>query len=210
MTRSSPTTSPREFSTATSPRSPASRPSLARNAASALRSGRCAPSSALSAIAEPVARRAEQPFGPALRDPAVAQPHELRVGRAVAADELRTGTHRVGRPRAAVEPLEPGERVRHPLERERVGQDAAAVDRGRQRGGLDLGRRGDLREHRLLAGMRRRAGSPRSASRARGRGAASPRACPSSCARGAWAPGRTRGRPRSRRAFASRQRTGSS
>ncbi len=63
--------------------------------------------------------------------------------------------HRVGRTQAAVERLEPGEGVRHPLERQRVRHDAAAVDRGRHRLGLDLGRRRDLREHRLLERVRR-------------------------------------------------------
>ena len=45
---------------------------------------------------------------------------------------------------------------------------------------------------------------------ARGRGAASPRACRSSCARAASARGRTRGRPRVAPAFVSRRSTGSS
>ena len=53
MRGGSPTTSPREFSTGTFARSPASNPSRARNAASALRSGRYAPSSTLSAIPRP-------------------------------------------------------------------------------------------------------------------------------------------------------------
>ena len=70
--------------------------------------------------------------------------------RTVPADELRVRAHRVGGPDATVERLEPRERVRHPLERQRVGHDAAAVDGGRHRHGLDLGSGCDLREHRLL------------------------------------------------------------
>ena len=95
--------------------------------------------------AETLSSRAEEPFGASLRHPAVAEPHQLGVRRAVSADELWMRAHRVCRTQAAVERLEPGEGVRHPLERQRVRHDAAAVDSGRQRLGLDLGRRRDLR-----------------------------------------------------------------
>ena len=47
--------------------------------------------------------------------------------------------------------LEPRERVRHPLERQREGDDAAAVDRGLDPVGVELRSAGDLGEHRLLA-----------------------------------------------------------
>ena len=154
-TRSSPTTSPREFSTGTSARSPASKPSCSRKAASALRIGSLRPVLDLERDAETVSRRAEEAFGAPLRHPAVAEPHELGVRRAVSADQLWMGAHRVRGAQAAVERLEPGEGVRHPLERQRVRHDAAAVDSRRHRLGLDLGRRSDLREHRLLEWVRR-------------------------------------------------------
>ena len=47
------------------------------------------------------------------------------------------------------------ERVRAAVERERERRHAAAVDRDRDRGGVDLGRGGDLGEHLLLQRMRR-------------------------------------------------------
>ena len=83
--------------------------------------------------AEAVSRRAEKAFGAPLGHPAVAEPHELGVRRAVAANQLRMCAHRVRGAQAAVERLEPGEGVRHPLERQRVGHHPAPVDGRRHR-----------------------------------------------------------------------------
>ena len=83
----------------------------------------------------------------------------------------------------------------HPLEREAVGHDAAAVDGGRHRRGVDLRGRRDLCEAAPAGRDATRAGTRRSASLARDTGAASRRASPSSCARSSSARGRTRGRP---------------
>ena len=55
--------------------------------------------------------------------------------------------------------------MRHAFQREAVRHDAAAVDGGRHRRGLDPRSGRDLGEELLLAGMRRRGGTPRSASR---------------------------------------------
>src|SRR4249919_1137161 len=86
--------------------------------------------------AEPVARGTEKPLGAALGDPTAPEAHELGVGGAVAPDQLGASTHRVGDIKTAVEELEPREGLRHPLERQGVGRDAAPVDGGRKRSGL--------------------------------------------------------------------------
>ena len=116
--------------------------------------GRCAPSSTLRAMPRPSRAAQRRPFGAPLGHPAVAEPHELGVRRAVAANQLRVDAHRVRSPQAAVERLESGEGVRHPLERQRVGHNSAPVDGRRHRPRLDLGSVCKLGEHRLLAGMR--------------------------------------------------------
>ena len=156
VTRSSPTTSPREFSTgalrevAGLEPEPTRGTRRARRRAAAGRRPRL-----LSAIPSPSRAAHSRPFGPALRDPAVAEAHELGVGRAVAADELRTRTHRV-RGTRALRRAARGARTRAPSAR-------ASARRSRRRSRrppsassrLDLGRCGDLGEHRLLARMRR-------------------------------------------------------
>ena len=61
--------------------------------------------------------------------------------------------HRGGHPVAPVELLETSEHQRHPLEREREREHAAAVDRGRDLLPLGVGGGRDLGEARVLDGM---------------------------------------------------------
>ena len=152
-TQSSPTTSPREFISGASAEVAGREPETPRNAASAGRIGRCAPSSTLSAMPSP-SRPAQR--SPSLRPSPPSPPRRMSSvsARTVSADQLRARAHRVGDARAALERLEPRERVGHALERQAVGHDAAAVDRGRQRRGLDVRSGGDLGEQLLLARMR--------------------------------------------------------
>ena len=67
------------------------------------------------------------------------------------------GAHRLADARRTFELREAAERVRHSLEWQRVRHDSAAVDRRKDRCGLDLGSGGDLGEHHLLAGVARAA-----------------------------------------------------
>ena len=114
------------------------------------------PSSTLSAIPRPSGPDgAEQAFGSALRRPALELAHQQRVGRHRAADQLRVRAHRGRHAGAAVDLLQPREHQRHPLERQREGDHAAAVDRRRDLLGRDVGRRGDLGEAGVLDRMRR-------------------------------------------------------
>ena len=106
--------------------------------------------------------------------------------RARAADQLRVARIAAAT-RSAVEPLEPGERKGHPLERERRRSGRRSRRRRRDRGRLDLGRRRRPPRASPAGTDARAAGSRRSPSRAPGRARASPRACPSSCARAASA-----------------------
>src|SRR5262245_17995965 len=96
---------------------------------------------------EPVRRGgAEKRLGPALRDPARERLHEVRVHGSRAADQLGVRTHRAGDT-----PVDAAERGCDPRQRQREGDDAAAVDRR-----VDLvgaGEARDLREPRLLAWM---------------------------------------------------------
>ena len=82
---------------------------------------------------------AEQTLGSTLRRPALELAHQERVGRHRAADQVRMLAHRGGDPGAAVDLLEAREHQRHPLEREREGDDAAAVDGRRHLVDLDVG-----------------------------------------------------------------------
>ena len=180
------------------------------------RSARMLPSSTLSAIPAPSGVPTQiSPSAP----PFAIQPGRRRI-RSVSiaprsyADQLRVRRHRRDDPGAAVELGEPRERVRHPLERQPEGEHAAAVDRDGHVVRRHLGGGGDLGEERRAASDDRRAGSPRSASRARGRRRGTRRACRSSCARagsGRGRPaGRARGRPRSRAPWSSSARAASS
>ena len=152
--RSSPTISPREFSTGTSARSPASKPSWRGTPRARYASGRCAPSSTLSAMPRPSACGAEKPLRAALRHPAVAEPHELGVGRAASADQLGVRAHRVRGPQRrrratrVARTHAPSARGSAHRSRRRSRRPPSASTRARPR------RRRDLREHRLLAGMR--------------------------------------------------------
>src|ERR1051325_8716396 len=94
--------------------------------------------------------RAQRALGSAFRDPPGNRSHQLRVGAAVAADELRTRPHRGRDPRAAVELLEARERTGGAFQRQREANDPAAVRSGRDVLRLELGRRGDLRVKGLL------------------------------------------------------------
>ena len=133
VTPSAPTTSPREFVSGASAEPVRSRARAERGTrASAGPSGALRPVLDLERDAEAVAGSASSPSAPPLT-PSRAEPHELGVGARRPRDELGPRAHRVRDARSAVESLEPGERVRHPLEREAVGDDAAAVD-GRRNG----------------------------------------------------------------------------
>src|SRR5919109_2388157 len=93
---------------------------------------------------------AQERLGSALRDPPGEGLHQHGVGRAFAADDPGVGAHRIGDASPAVQRPEARERMRHPFERQREGDDPAAVDRRRDLALVDLGCGGDLREHRLL------------------------------------------------------------
>ena len=95
-----------------------------------------------------------------------------------AADQVRVRAHRAATAGAAVELLEPGERVRHPLERQRERDDAAAVDRRRDRRRGHAGRRRDLGQQRLLHRMLGAGGTPRWSSRSRAQSASMPACLP--------------------------------
>ena len=136
----SPTGSPRLSSTGTVARPGRATPSGARKAASAGPSGRLEPSSHFSAMPSPSgAGRAEEALGAALREPAGRGAHQLEVDAVGAADELGVRAHRVGDAACARQLLEARERVGHALEREREGDDAAAVGRGRELGRVGVG-----------------------------------------------------------------------
>ena len=95
---------------------------------------------------EAVGRRgAEEAFRPALGDPAVErldQPRVVGDRAAGGASDARASRRTTRSPPSALR--EARERVRRPLERQREGRHAAAVDPGRQRARLDLRQLGDL------------------------------------------------------------------
>ena len=116
--------------------------------------------------------------------PFATQPGSARMSRCRrrrAADQLGVRAHRGGDAGAAVERLEPGERVAIRSSGSAKVDDAAAVDRRRHRRRVDLGRARRPRRAAPAEPDGRGAGSPPSASRAPGRAPASPRACRSSC-----------------------------
>ena len=97
------------------------------------------------------------------------------------APPIRVGWRRMAsairRRRRALERVKRG----HPLEREREGEDAAAVEGEGIASGVELDGLGERRQDRLLDRVLRRPVALAAASRARGRGRASRRACRSSC-----------------------------
>ena len=94
---------------------------------------------------------AEQSLRSALGDPPVERLDEDRVGADGATQQLGVGAHRPDHLRASLERPEPAERVGGPVERQRERRHAASVHPHRHRGRRDLGRLGDLAQHRLLA-----------------------------------------------------------
>src|SRR6266576_1976365 len=100
---------------------------------------------------------AEEPFRADFRGPAGQGPHQLRVGPAGAADELRVRPHRGRDPAASLAGFEPREHERDPLEREREADYAAAVDCRLELAGLELGGGRDFGQDLIL---KRMAGKP--------------------------------------------------
>ena len=131
------------------------------------RAGAGAPSSTLNAMPSPSRAAQSRPSAPPFAIQPVAETHQLRVRRAVATDQLGACAHRVGGTPTAGEALEPRECVCHPLERERVRHDAAAVDRRRHRARLDLRSAAQPRRASPAGTGAMQGDSPRSANHAR-------------------------------------------
>src|SRR4051794_569291 len=95
----------------------------------------------------------EERFSASLGDPARQRLHQLGIGLAGAADELRPGPHRPGDPFASLSGCESREHEGDPLQRQCEANHAAAVDAGFQLAGVDLRGRGDLRQDLVLERM---------------------------------------------------------
>ena len=188
-TRSSttPTASPRLFSTVTMPSSPVAIPSRPKKAASAGRMPRNAPSSTFRAIPRPSGEQAQKrPSAPPFAAQPAKRADEHRVGCDRPAQHLGVGAHR--RDRRAARPREAAVARTACAQRSsgsaNVGTPQPSIATGIV-GRVDLGRGGDLERAAPPAAGASRAGSRGSRSRALGRRRGSRRACRSSCARSA-------------------------